>query len=159
MEASNGQEVSSHNAEKFLSNANKLLSQIPIKLEDKTYTLEYTMYSLIRLDEDCNINLFSPSTLRQLFPDVAEKAAEAAKGQASPEEITMALLNSLRPRLVAQLVWAGLLNNPELAKLTVEEVASKFNLMSLIDQLSAFAGVQKAVISAMPAEDEQKKSS
>jgi len=139
--------------EASLTNANKLLSKIPIRFRDENKFLEYTMYSLIRLDEDCDVNLFNPETLQSIFPELSEKIIE---GNLRESEVAELLFKSLKPRFVTQLLWAGLVSkDPDL---TLDEVAKEFDAMTLPQIIQNIGSIQLAVNAAMPGEGEQKKS-
>jgi hypothetical protein len=139
--------------ENSLKNANKLLSKIPIQLDGEPRILEYTMYSIIKLDEECGINLFDPESLKSLFPDMVKLVQDGA----SEDQIGQALLKSLKPRFVTQLLWAGLVSNEP--DLTLDEVARRFKADDLVQLVTAFGSIQEGIDAAMPSDGEQKKSS
>lgn len=136
-----------------LKNANKLLSKIPIQLAGESRILEYTMYSIIKLDEECGISLFDPTVLQSLFPNIAELVSK----NATEQEIGREIFKSLRPRFLTQLLWAGLVSSDP--DLTVEEVARKLDFGDIAATIQAFSGIQHAIEAAMPSQEEQKKSS
>lgn len=131
--------------------ANKLFSKIPVKLGDEDRFLEYTMYSIMRLDEDQGIDLFKGETLQRIFPNLFEKI----KANASQEEIGEEVMKAIKPRFLAQMIWAGLIGQD--STLTLDEVAKKLSPLTHVEMLNAFIKMQQAVDIAMPSEDQQKK--